>query len=71
MAVIKEMELTVSSNKSWEDALQAMQEASKSLKSISSMYIQNHHAVADDHKIVEYLITAKLNFETELLNVAK
>jgi flavin-binding protein dodecin len=65
MAVIREMELTVSSKKSWQDALQSLREASKSLKSISSMYIQNHHAVKVKDKIVAYFITARLSYKQE------
>ncbi|MBK8496110.1 MAG: dodecin family protein [Ferruginibacter sp.] len=66
MAVLKVLELMASSTKSWEDAAQqAVNEASKSLKHIRSVYIKEHSAVVNKNKIVEYRITAKLSFEIE------
>jgi flavin-binding protein dodecin len=65
MTALKEMELTVSSKKSWRDALQSLKEASKSLNCINSMYIQNHHAVKVKDKIVAYFITARLSYKQE------
>lgn len=66
MAIVKVLELMASSSKSWEDAAQqAVSEASKSLKNIRSVYIQDHSAVVQNNKIVEYRITAKLSFEIE------
>ncbi|HET9056739.1 MAG TPA: dodecin family protein [Chitinophagaceae bacterium] len=66
MAIIKVLELMASSSKSWEDAAQqAIKEASKTLKNIRSIYIQDHSAVVNNNRIVEYRITAKLSFEIE------
>jgi flavin-binding protein dodecin len=66
MAVLKVLELMASSTKSWEDAAQqAVNEASKTLKHIRSVYIKEHSAVVNKNKIVEYRITAKLSFEIE------
>ena len=66
MAILKVLELMASSTKSWEDAAQrAVDEASQSLKNIRSVYIQDHSAIVDKNKIVEYRITAKLSFEIE------
>lgn len=69
MSVVKVLELMASSTKSWEDAAQqAVTEASKSLKNIRSVYIQDHSAVVKNNKITEYRITAKLSFEIEHSN---
>lgn len=69
MSVVKVLELMASSTKSWEDAAQqAVTEASKSLKNIRSVYIQDHSALVKNNKIVEYRITAKLSFEIEHSN---
>lgn len=69
MSVVKVLELMASSTKSWEDAAQqAVTEASKSLKNIRSVYIQDHSALVKNNKILEYRITAKLSFEIEHSN---
>jgi dodecin len=66
MPIVKVIELMASSPKSWEDAAQqAVTEASRTLKNIRSVYIQDHSAVVDNNLIVEYRITAKLSFEIE------
>lgn len=66
MAVLKVLELLANSTKSWEDAAQqAVAEASKTVKHIRSIYIQDHSAEVKNNKIVEYRITAKLTFEIE------
>ena len=54
------------STKSWEDAAQqAVSEASKTVRDIRSIYIQDHSATVKDNKITEYRITAKLSFEVD------
>ncbi len=66
MAVLKVLELMASSTKSWEDAAQqAVNEASKTVKHIRSLYIKDQSAVVSNNKIVEYRITANLSFEIE------
>jgi hypothetical protein len=67
MSVIKVIEILANSNKSWEDAAQqGINEASKSLKNIKSIYIKEHSAIVNENnKIIEYRITAKLSFEIE------
>lgn len=66
MAILKVLELMANSSKSWEDAAQqAVNEASKTLKHIRSVYIKDHSAMVKNGKITEYRITAKLSFEIE------
>ncbi len=64
MSVIKVLELMSSSGKSWEDAAaQAITEASRTVKNIRSIYIQDHSAVVKNNKLTEYRINAKVSFE--------
>jgi len=66
MAVLKVLELLASSSKSWEDAAQnAVNEASKSLRGIQSVNIQNMSAVVNANKIIEYRVNCKVSFEVE------
>jgi len=66
MAVLKVLELLSSSEKSWEDAAQnAVNEASKSLRGIQSVNIQNMSAVVKENKIIEYRLNCKVSFEVE------
>lgn len=64
--VIKVIEVLAQSTKSWEDAAQkAVTEASKSVRNIKSIYIQEKSAKVEDNKIVKYRINAKISFEIE------
>ena len=66
MAVLKVLDLLSSSDKSWEDAAQnAVNEASKSLRGIQSVNIQNMSAVVKENKIIEYRLNCKVSFEVE------
>jgi flavin-binding protein dodecin len=61
--VVKVIEVLSQSKKSWEDAAQkAVTEASKSVRNIKSIYIQDKSAKIEDNKIVKYRITAKISF---------
>lgn len=72
MSILKVLELMASSTKSWEDAAQmAVNEASKTIKNIRSLYIKDHSAVVENNKIVEYRITVKLSFEIEHSSATK
>ncbi len=67
MAVVKVIEVLSNSTKGWEDAAQnAVDQASKSIRNIRSVNIQNMSAlVGEDGKISEYRINAKLSFLLE------
>ncbi len=61
--VVKVIEVLAQSEKSWEDAAQnAITEASKSVRNIKSIYIQDKSAKVVKNKIVKYRITAKISF---------
>jgi len=64
--VVKVIEVLAQSNKSWEDAAKnAIEEASKSVRNIQSIYIKEKSAKVVDNKITKYRITAKLSFVIE------
>ena len=66
MALLKVLELMAQSPISWEHAAQkAVDEASKTLKNIRSVYVQDHSALVKNNKIDEYRVTVKLCFEIE------
>ena len=66
MSIIKVIELMSNSTKSWEDATQqAINEASKSVKNIRSVYVKDHCAHIENNKVKEYRVTVKLSFEIE------
>jgi flavin-binding protein dodecin len=61
--VVKVIEVMSQSDKSWEDAAQnAIDEASKSIRNIKSIWIKDKSAKVTDGKISKYRITAKISF---------
>ncbi len=64
MAVLKVIEVLANSNKSWEDATRnAVKHASKSLKNIRSVYVQDQSASVNDDEITEFRVNVKITFE--------
>ena len=64
MAVLKVIEVLSSSEKSWEDAAaSAVKIASKTVKEIRSVYVQDMSAVVTKNKITEFRVTVKITFE--------
>jgi flavin-binding protein dodecin len=64
--VVKVIELLSQSPKSWEDATQgAVEEASKTLRNVRSVYIKEFTAEVDDGKVTNYRINAKVTFDLE------
>lgn len=64
MAVLKVIEILANSDKGWEDAAkQAVAEASKSVKNIKSVYINEQSATVEGGKIKNYRVNAKITFE--------
>jgi len=63
MSLVKVIEVLAQSDKSWEDAAQiAVKTASKTLKDIKSLYIENFEAKVENGKITKYRINGKLTF---------
>lgn len=64
MAVLKVIEVLSSSEKSWEDATKiAVKKASKSVKNIKSVYIQDQSASVKDGEVVDFRVNLKITFE--------
>ncbi|UWX55511.1 dodecin family protein [Maribacter litopenaei] len=66
MAVLKVIEVLANSDKSWEDAAKnAVAQASKSVKNIRSVYINEQSATVEDGKMVMYRVNVKITFEVQ------
>lgn len=66
MSVLKVIEVLANSNKSWEDATRkAVKHASKSVKNIRSVYVQDQSAAVSDNDITEFRVNLKVTFEVE------
>jgi dodecin len=64
MSVLKVVEILTSSEKGWEDAAQkAVNHASKTIKNIRSVYINEQSAVVENNHITSYRVNAKITFE--------
>ncbi len=64
MKVLKVIELLASSKESWEDAVKvAVKTASKTVKGIRSVYVQEQSAVVNDNDVVEFRVNVKISFE--------
>jgi dodecin len=64
--IVKVIELMSESPKSWEDATQnVVKEASKTLRSIRSVYIKEFTAAVDNDNVASYRVNAKVTFEME------
>ncbi|MCL6267330.1 MULTISPECIES: dodecin family protein [Flagellimonas] len=66
MAVLKVIEVLANSDESWEQAAKnALDQASKSVKNIRSVYINEQSASVKDGKIDEYRVNVKITFEVK------
>lgn len=63
MAILKVIEVLANSKKSWEDATRkAVKEASKTVKDIQSVYVNEQSAVVVDGNIKEFRVNVKITF---------
>ncbi len=66
MAVLKVIEVLSNSDKSWEDATKkAVTQASKSVKNIRSVYVQEQSAIVKDDEVSEFRVNVKITFEVK------
>ena len=66
MAVLKVIEVLSNSEKSWEDATKkAVKEASKTVKNIKSVYVQDQSAIVNGNDVTEFRVNLKLTFEVK------
>lgn len=63
MSIAKVTEITASSKKSFEDAVNSgIKRASKTLDNIRGAWVQEQSVVVDDGKITEYRVNMKISF---------
>ena len=66
MAVLKVIEVLSNSEKSWEDATKkAVKHASKSVKNIRSVYVQDQSASVTDNEVTDFRVNLKITFEVK------
>jgi dodecin len=66
MTMLKVIEVLAESNKSWEDAAQqAVSSASKTVRNIKSIWIENFEATVENGKLKSYRVNAKISFALE------
>lgn len=64
--MLKVIEVLAESDKSWEDAAaRAVAQASKTVRGIRSIYIENMEAKVENNRILQYRINAKITFQLE------
>lgn len=64
--VVKVIELLSESPNSWEEAAKnVVEEASKTLRSIRSVYIKEFTVAVENDKVTSYRINAKVTFDLE------
>ena len=64
--MIKVIEVIASSEQGFSEATQnALEEASKSVKNIKSIYVKDMNANVENNRIVSYAVNAKVSFEIE------
>ena len=63
MSVLKVIEILGNSDTSFEDAVQnVINDVSKTVRDIKSVYIQDMQVTVENNKIVQYRINAKVTF---------
>lgn len=66
MALVKVLEVLAQSDKGWEDAANvALQEASRTVRNIKSLYVDDFQAKVENNRIVAYRLRAKISFVVE------
>ena len=63
MSVLKVVEILGNSTKNFEDAIQnVINEASKTIKGIKSVYVKDMQVTVNENKISQYRVTTKVTF---------
>ena len=66
MAIVNVIELLAESEESWEDAVrQAVAEAMKTLRGITSVYVQEFQATVENDKVKNFRVNVKVSFLLE------
>ncbi|HEX9894738.1 MAG TPA: dodecin family protein [Gemmatimonadales bacterium] len=65
-SIVKVIEIIAQSDKSWDDAAQAaVAEASKTVKQIKSVWVDNFSGEVEGNRIVRYRVNVKISFLVE------
>jgi hypothetical protein len=63
MSVVKVIEVLAQSEESWEDAVdKALEEASKTVRNIKSIYVKELQAVVEENEVAAYRVNTKISF---------
>jgi dodecin len=63
MSVVTVVELLAESDESWEDATRkAVEEATKTIRGVSSVYIKEFQAAVENDKVKTFRVNAKVSF---------
>jgi len=66
MSLVKVIEVIAESETGWEEAAQhALMHASKTVRGIRTLYVQEMQAIVENNKITKYRINAKITFVLE------
>lgn len=66
MSLVKVIELLAESEKSWEDAVNnAIEDASKTVQNIKSVYVKDFQAIVENNKVTKYRVNVKVSFAVE------
>lgn len=66
MSVVKHIEITAESSKSFADAVTTgVEKASESLKGIRSAWVKDQHVIVEHGKVTAYRVNMKLSFQLE------
>jgi hypothetical protein len=66
MSVVKVIEILAQSSDSFEDAVQnAVTEAAKSVRNITSVFVKEQQAVVENEKVTAYRVNCKISFLVE------
>ncbi|MBV8590541.1 MAG: dodecin domain-containing protein [Acetobacteraceae bacterium] len=66
MSVVTVVELLAESEESWEDAARkALEEATKTIRGIRSVYIKDFQALVENDKVKTFRVNAKVSFVLE------
>jgi hypothetical protein len=64
MSVVKVIEVLAQSDESWEDAVdKALEEASKTVRNIKSVYVKDFQAIVENNEVTAYRVNTKISFE--------
>jgi len=63
MAVVKVVEVLAQSTEGWEAATQeAVNQVSKTVDNIESVYVKDFQAIVENNQVVKYRVNAKISF---------